>query len=114
MREIGYQWGRVALLIASVTAASCSVFGDDPELQWRLATVISVQPRAELSTGVDVDCVGLDAVAPNDAVALVKYRVGHAPYRKAFAILSGLSLHKGDTVVVHPSQCAMRGNAPAS
>lgn len=114
MREIGNQWGQVAILTASVTAASCSVFGGDAESQWRQATVISVQPRAELSKGVDVSCVGPDAVAPNDEVAVVKYRVGRAPHQKAFAIIGVRSLHTGDTVVVNPGQCTMRDKARAS
>lgn len=114
MREIGNQWDQVALLTASVTAASSSVFGGDAESQWRQVTVISVQRRAEVSTGVDMGFVGPDTVAPNDEVAVVKYRVGRAPHRKAFAILGGRCLHKGDTVVVQPSQCTMKDNANAS
>ena len=97
-----------------MTTAGCSVFNDNAESQWRQVTVINVQPRAELSTGVDVRGVGPAAVPPGDEVAMVKYRVGRAPYLQAFAIPSGRSLHKGDTVVVHPSQCMMKGDTRAS
>ena len=78
------------------------------------ATVISVLPRAQLSTSVDARCVGAASVAPSDEVAVVKYRVGRAPYLQAFAIPGGRSLHKGDTVVVHPSQCLMKDAASAA
>lgn len=114
MKEIGHHWRHSAVLVVSVTAASGSVFGDDAESQWRQVTVINVQPRAALSTGLDLRCVSPNVVAANDEEAVVKYRVGRAPYWQAFAIPGGRSLHKGDTVVVHPSQCMMRDDLRAS
>lgn len=108
------QWRRIAVLVASTIAAGCSVFGDDTQSQWRTLTVINVQPRAELSTSVDVHCVGPASVASSDEVVVVKYRVGRARYMQAFAIPSGRSLHKGDTVVVHPGQCLLEDASSAS
>ena len=114
MKEIGNHWRQIAVLAVSVTAAGCSVLADDAESQWRQVTVINVQPRAALSKDVDVRCISPNVVAPNDEVAVVKYRVGRAPYLQAFAIPGGRSLHKGDTVVVHPRQCVMRDYTRAS
>ena len=114
MSKLEKQWRHVAVLVASATAAGCSVFIDDIQSPWRTLTVISVQPRAQLSTSVDARCVGAASVAPSDEVVVVKYRVGRAPYLQAFAIPGGRSLHKGDTVVVHPSQCLIRDAASAA
>lgn len=113
MKTLEAQWRRIAVLVASVTAASCSGFGDDTQSQWRTLTVINVQPRAALGAYVDTRCVDATSVAPSDEVAVVKYRVGRAPYLQAFAIPNGRSLHRGDTVVVHPGQCLLR-DAPSA
>ena len=102
------RWCNVAVLVASVTAAGCSVFHDDTESQWRTLTVIHVQSRAELGAYVDTRCVGPASVASSDAVVVVKYRVGRARRFQAFPIPGGRSLHEGDTVVVHPSQCLLK------
>ena len=114
MNTLEKHWRHIAMLVASGIAASCSVFHDDAESQWRTLTVINVQPRAELSTYGDARCVGPASVAPSDEVAVVKYRVGRAPHHQAFPIPAGRSLHMGDTVVVHPSQCLLKDAASAS
>ncbi len=107
MRKIEGQWRQVALLAASAAAASCSGLGGDAQSQRRQVTVLNVQPRSELGPGVDVRCVDPTAVGPNDDVAVVRYRVGRAPHVQAFAIPVGRRLNKGDTLVVHPSECTM-------
>ena len=114
MSKLEKQWRHVAVLVVSATTAGCSVFSDDAQSEWRTSTLISVQPRVQLSTYVDARCVGAASVAPSEDVAVVKYRVGRAPYLQAFAIPSGRSLHKGDTVVVHPSQCLIKDAANAA
>lgn len=114
MNRLEKRWRHGAVLVASVSVASCSVFRDDSESQWRTLTVINVQPRAELSTYVDARCVGPASVAPGDVVVVVKYRVGRALRFQAFPIPGGRSLHEGDAVVVHPSQCLLQDAASAS
>lgn len=114
MNTFEIRWRNVAVLVASVTAAGCSVFQDDAESQWRTLSVIHVQPRAELGTYVDARCLGPDSVGSNDVVIVVKYGVGRARRFQAFPIPSGRSLHEGDTVVVHPSQCLLKDATTAS
>ncbi len=114
MNKPGTHWCHVAVLVTSVTAASCSVFTDKAQSQWRTLTVINVQPRAEVSADVDARCVGPASVAPSDEVVVVKYRVGRAPYLQALPVPSGRVLHEGDTVVVHPGGCRLEDGASAS
>ena len=114
MNALERHWRHVGALVASMTIAGCSVLTGDTPSQWRTLSVISVQPRAELGSYVDTRCVGPASVAPRDEVAVVKYRVGRAPYLQAFAIPNGRSLHKGDTVVVHPGQCLLKDTVSAS
>jgi len=108
------RWRNVAALVASATAAGCSVFHEHTESQWRTLTVIHVQPRAELSAYVEARCVGPVSVVSSDAVVVVKYRASRARRFQAFPIPSGRSLHEGDTVVVHPGQCLLKDTTSAS
>lgn len=106
--------GSTVALAASIVLGGCAVFGDEADLQWRRVTVAYVQPRAALGSGVDVRCAAPTSGTPDDPVAVVRYRVGRAPYLQAFAIPTGRSLSAGDTVVVHPSRCLVKDAAAAS
>ena len=105
--------GSIAVLAASILVGGCTVLGDTGDSHWRRVSVAYVQPRAALGTGVDVRCAAPTVGAPNDPVAVVRYRVGRAPYLQAFPIPAGRSLSAGETVVVHPSRCIVREAASA-
>jgi len=102
---------QMTMLIAATGVAGCSVFSGNDEAQWRKLTVMRIQSRAELSTRVDISCMGSVAAGPNEAVAVVKFRVNRAPYLQAFAIPAGRTLHLGDTVVVNPSRCILKDDS---
>lgn len=108
MTRLAGQWQYQAALVASLAAVGCSTFNNDAQSQWLQATVVGVQLRAQLQTGVDASCVDAAGAGPGDEVVLVKYRVGRAPCLQAFAVTSGRALHTGDSVAVHPNKCAMK------
>ena len=114
MKTFETRWSHVVVLLASMTATSCSSFHDDAESRWRTLPVLHVQPRIELSNYVDAHCVDPAIVAPGDVVVVVKFGVGRARRFQAFSIPSGRSLHEGDTVVVHPSRCLLKDSASAA
>lgn len=93
-------------------ASGCSVFSNNDAAQWRQLTVLRVQSRAELSRSVDVSCLSSVGGDSNDLVAVVKYRVNRAPYLQAFKFPAGRTLHESDTVIFHPSQCAIQDESP--
>lgn len=108
MTTMRSHWQYQAVFAASLTGVGCSAFNVDEESQWRRATVVAVQSRAQLGISADTRCVGVPPAGSNDEVVLVKYRVGRGHYLQAFPAASDRPRHIGDTVAVNPKQCAMK------
>ena len=61
-----------------------------------------------MSTDVDRRCVDANTSEPGDAVAVVQWRAGRAPYRQAFPLDARTPVHRGERVMVDATRCLLR------
>ena len=101
----------IAVCAAALTAgcANGALFG--PSSALRRGSVIAIVAGDAIADGTNLQCATPPGgMAPGRAaqVAIVRIRVGRAPYDEAFALPEGSTVQVGDIMIVHPQLCTIR------
>jgi hypothetical protein len=95
----------VAIFGVTLGAISCASFSST---EWRNGHVIRVLRSREVIPDVDLRCIDAAPRRTDHAIALVKIRIGRAPYEIAVPFDHQLALVPGERVAVHMTSCQIR------
>lgn len=96
--------------VVGAGAGGCSALNGRSS-EWWLASVTDVVSPLEIPSGVGRNCSATSHESSDPkarTVALVRYRIGRAPYSAAYAVAADGPIHAGDQVLVQPSSCRIK------
>ena len=95
----------VAILGGSCCAISCASYSSS---EWHSGHVNRVVRSNEAIPDGDLRCIDSAARRTDGAIALVRIRIGRAPYEIAVPFNPQLALVQGERVAVHTTTCQIR------
>ncbi len=99
-------------LVAVVVSPGCSSIDEGRPTWWHDAVVVRTMSRSDLPAGIDAACARApaDSASRNEAdrFALVRFRVGRAPYPMLFPLAAEDGVQAGDHVHVEPATCELK------